>query len=500
MDAYDELLERLKNIDLISQIGSLLGWDQEVLMPPKAAALRAEQLAWMSKTGHESTTNPRIGELLTELEGRDNLNDVQVANVRLARDSYDKATKLPTEFVEEMAKHKSQSLISWQKARAEDDFSIFRDDLAKMVDLARQKADYLGYEELRYDALLDIYESGLSVSRVDPLFAGLRENVAPLVKAVVERGERPEMSFIENNSWSQSGQEALSQSVSEALGFDFAAGRRDASTHPFCGGPNPDDVRWTTRYSESDPFGSLYGSMHETGHGLYEQGRPRNLDFQPAGQANRLGVHESQSRLFENQVGRSREFCEWALPIWKENFPENMDGVSAEDLWRAVNLVEPSLIRVEADEATYNLHIMIRYEVEKRLIAGEIEVDDLPDVWDDMYEEFLGIRAPNRTLGVLQDIHWSMGAFGYFPTYTLGNLYAAQLLAKAREDLPDHDEQIRNGDFAPILDWMRTRVHARGSILEPAALIEEATGSPPSPDAFVEYLRDKVERLYGLTT
>ena len=200
MDAYDELLERLKNIDLISQIGSLLGWDQEVLMPPKAAALRAEQLAWMSKTGHESTTNPRIGELLTELEGRDNLNDVQVANVRLARDSYDKATKLPTEFVEEMAKHKSQSLISWQKARAEDDFSIFRDDLAKMVDLARQKADYLGYEELRYDALLDIYESGLSVSRVDPLFAGLRENVAPLVKAVVERGERPEMSFIEKRN------------------------------------------------------------------------------------------------------------------------------------------------------------------------------------------------------------------------------------------------------------------------------------------------------------
>ena len=250
MDAYDELLERLKNIDLISQIGGLLGWDQEVLMPPKAAALRAEQLAWVSKTGHEATTDPRIGELLTELEAREDLNDVQAANVRLARDSYDKATKLPTEFVEEMAKHKSQSLISWQKARAEDDFSIFRDDLAKMVDLARQKADYLGYEELRYDALLDIYESGLSVSRVDPLFAGLRENVAPLVKAVVERGERPEMGFIENNSWSQSGQESLSQSVSEALGFDFAAGRRDASTHPFCGGPNPDDVRWTTRYSE----------------------------------------------------------------------------------------------------------------------------------------------------------------------------------------------------------------------------------------------------------
>ena len=239
--------------------------------------------------------------------------------------------------------------------------------------------------------------------------------------------------------------------------------------------------------------------MHETGHGTYEQGRPRELDFQPAGKAAGLGVHESQSRLWENQVGRSREFCEWVLPIWKENFPEQMTGVSVDDLWQAVNLVGPSLIRTESDEATYNVHIMIRYEIEKRLISGEIEVDDLPDVWDDMYEEFLGIRAPNRTLGVLQDIHWSFGAFGYFPTYTLGNLYSAQLLAAARKDLPEYDEQIRRGEFEHLLSWMRARVHTRGSILEPAALIEEATGSPPSPDAFVAYLRDKVERLYGLT-
>ena len=427
MDAYDELLFNLKDIEMVGQIGGLLGWDQEVLMPPKAAAIRAEQLAWISKTGHEKITHPRIGELLEELEARNDLDDIQAANIRLARDSYDKATKLPTEFVSELAKHRSKSQFSWIEARAKDDFSIFRDDLAKMVDFARQKADYLGYDELRYDALLDLYESGLTVSRVDPLFAGLRENVAPLVKAVVERGQRPDMRFVENNAWKQPGQEALSQAVSECIGFDFEAGRRDASTHPFCGGPNPDDVRWTTRYNESDPFGSLYGSMHETGHGLYEQGRPRNLDFQPAGHANGLGVHESQSRLWENQVGRSQEFCEWVLPLWQESFPDNMQGVTAEDLWRAVNLVEPSLIRVEADEATYNLHIMIRYEVEKRLIGGDIEVDDLPDVWDDMYEEFLGIRAPNRTLGVLQDVHWSMGAFGYFPTYTLGNLYSAQI-------------------------------------------------------------------------
>ena len=499
MDAYEELLERLKDIDLVNQIGGLLGWDQEVLMPPKAAKLRAEQLSWVSKTGHEKLTHPRIGELLNILEREENLNEIQKGNVRLTRDSYNKATKLPTEFVAEMAKHKSKSQISWTEARAKNDFSLFRDDLVKMVEMSRKKADYLGFQEVRYDALLDLYESGLTVSKVDPLFAELRNNVAPLVKKVVENGKMPEMSWVHGNNWDQEGQEKLSQSISESIGFDFSAGRRDASTHPFCGGPNPDDVRWTTRYDESDPFGSLYGSMHETGHGLYEQGRPRDLDFQPAGSANGLGIHESQSRLWENQVGRSKEFCEWALPLWKKYFPKQMENVSAEDLWRSVNFVEPSLIRVEADEATYNLHIMIRYEIEKKLIAGEIEVDDLPDIWDDMYEEYLGIRAPNRTLGVLQDIHWSFGAFGYFPTYTLGNLYSAQLLTAARKNLPNHDEDMRAGNFTPLLQWMRENVHVRGSIVTPAELIEEATGHPPSPDDFVEYLREKVERLYNLS-
>lgn len=499
MDAYEELLERLKDIDLVNQIGGLLGWDQEVLMPPKAAKLRAEQLSWVSKTGHEKLTHPRIGELLDILEREENLSEIQKGNIRLTRDSYNKATKLPTEFVAEMAKHKSKSQISWTEARAKNDFSLFRDDLVKMVEMSRKKADYLGFQEVRYDALLDLYESGLTVSKVDPLFAELRNNVAPLVKKVVENGKMPEMSWVHGNKWDKEGQEKLSQSISESIGFDFSAGRRDASTHPFCGGPNPDDVRWTTRYDESDPFGSLYGSMHETGHGLYEQGRPRDLDFQPAGSANGLGIHESQSRLWENQVGRSKEFCEWALPLWKKYFPKQMENVSSEDLWRSVNFVEPSLIRVEADEATYNLHIMIRYEIEKKLIAGEIEVDDLPDVWDDMYEEYLGIRAPNRTLGVLQDIHWSFGAFGYFPTYTLGNLYSAQLLTAARKNLPNYDEDMRTGNFTPLLQWMRENVHVRGSIVTPAELIEEATGHPPSPDDFVEYLREKVERLYNLS-
>ena len=498
MNAYQELLERIKDIDLIGQIGSLLSWDQEVLMPPKAAPQRAEQLAWISKTAHERLTDSKIGDLLDEIAGLSELNEIQEANIRLVREAYERATKLPTEFVEEMAKHRSKSLISWTEAREKDDFSIFREDLSIAILHAKMKADFYGFEDLRYDALLDLYESGLTVKRLDPLFSGLRDNVAPLVKSVVESGVKPDISWVEENKWSQKAQKELSKSISEAIGFDFSSGRMDLSTHPFCGGPNPDDVRWTTRYNEEDPFGSLFGSMHETGHGTYEQGRPRELDFQPAGKANGLGVHESQSRLWENQVGRSIEFCEWSLPLWKRYFPENMDGVDSNQLWRAVNLVEPGLIRVDADEATYNLHIMIRYEIEKLLISDELAVDDLPDAWDEMHQEFLGIKSPNRSLGVLQDIHWSMGAIGYFPTYTLGNLYAAQLLEAARNDLPDHDDDIRKGEFGNLLHWMRSNVHSRGSVLEPADLIEEATGKAPSPDAFVRYLSSKVERLYGV--
>ena len=502
MDAYESLMIKQKDIETIGQISGLLGWDQEVMMPPKAAPLRAEQLAWLSKTRHELMIDPEIGELLTTAENDDDGKDsVRTGNLRLIRDAYDKATKQPSEFVERVARHKSKSIVSWTEAREKNDFSIFRDDLATMIDLARELADLLGYETLRYDALLDLYESGLTVARLDPLFAGLRESTVPLIQAV-GNCDSPNMSWVTSNNWPEEAQAQLSHAISTAIGFDFGAGRRDKSTHPFCGGANPDDVRWTTRYDETEPFGSLYGSLHETGHGLYEQGRPRDLDFQPTGHANGLGVHESQSRLWENQVGRSLAFCEWSLPMWKEHFPENMEGVTAEMLWRAVNQVEPSLIRVEADEATYNLHIMIRYEIEKLLISGELEIDQLPDAWDDMYERYLGIRSPDRKQGVLQDIHWSMGAFGYFPTYTLGNLYSAQLLQAARNDLESDghilEDDWKNGTFSPLLEWMRNNVHRRGSILTPADLVEEATGVAPIPNPFVEYLQRKIGTIYGL--
>jgi len=497
-EAYEALMVQMRELDVIGQISGLLGWDQEVMMPPKAAAMRAEQLAWLSKEGHTRMTAPEVGELISAAESEVNGSEVEQGNIRIIRDSYDKATKKPTEFVEEKARHTSKSIVSWTEAREKNDFSIFRDDLAKMIDMSRQLAGYLGYEDNPYDALLDLYESGLCVAKLDPLFQGLRDSSVPLIKAVSELENKPDCSWVHKHPWPKASQEALSQAISEAIGFDFQAGRRDESTHPFCGGSNPDDVRWTTRYDEKEPYGAIYGTMHETGHALYEQGRPRDLDFQPVGEANGLGVHESQSRLWENQVGRSLAFCEWSFPMWQEHFPDNFEGVTPEMLWQAVNQVEASLIRVEADEATYNLHIMIRYEIEKKLINGELEVDDLPDAWDDMYEEFLGVRSPTRTEGVLQDIHWSFGAFGYFPTYTLGNLYSAQLLQAAEKDIGSIDEQVRRGEFTPLLDWMRTHVHARGSILEPSDHIEEATGEQPKPDAFVAYLADKINALYGV--
>ena len=496
-ETYNDLIKEIGEVEIMSQIGSLLSWDQEVMMPENGGALRAEQLAWITKAIHEKITEPKMGDMLDLLESEDGHDEIQEANIRLIREQYDKATKKPSWFVEELARHNSKSLKSWQKARAEDDFSIFRDDLEKMIDFNRQLADFLGWKNNRYDALLDLYETGLTVEQVDPLFAGLRESLVPLVKSVIEKGKQKGDSWIDENIFPIKSQENISHYEAEALGFNFDAGRRDKSTHPFCGGPNPDDVRWTTRYDVNEPFGSLYGSMHEVGHALYEQGRPRELDLQPAGHAVSLGIHESQSRLWENQIGRSLEFCEWVLPLWKKEFP-HMSETTVEQFWRAVNRTEPSLIRVEADEATYNLHIMIRYEIEKKLINGELEVDDLPDAWNDAYETYLGIKSPNNTLGVLQDVHWSMGAFGYFPTYTLGNLYAAQLLEAARKDITNLDDQVRQGKFTSLLDWMRKHIHSKGSILKPEDLILEVTGNIPSPEPFVNYLRSKLETLYAI--
>ena len=497
MSDYDNFIGRVKELSLIGSLSGIMGWDQETMMPPKGGKLRSEMMAFLSSQAHSRITDPEMGNLLTSLESQ-NLTEEQAANIREVKQSYDKATKLPGDLVEEKARHKSNSLRVWQEARSEDDFGKFLPYLEKSVELTCKTAEYYGYEDNIYDALLDIYESGMTVKQLDPLFSGLRDAIVPLVKAVGESPNQPDTSFLDIGQFPEDKQREFSLKVAEGIGFDFEAGRMDTSTHPFCSGAGPNDVRFTTRYDEEFPFGCLYGVMHETGHGTYEQGLLEEHEGTPMGQAVSLGVHESQSRMWENMVGRSKEFWQYYIKDFKECFPHLPSDLDVDTLHRAVNTVKPSLIRVESDEATYNLHIMVRYEIEKQLVNGNINVSDLPDFWNSKMEEYLGVTPPNNTKGVLQDIHWSMGAIGYFPTYTLGNLYAAQLYAAAIADDPTIPSKIAKGEFSVLLDWMRNHIHVHGSKLKPADLITKATGKEPSSDDFIKYLTSKYSKIYNL--
>ena len=497
MSDYDNFIGRVKELSLIGSLSGIMGWDQETMMPPKGGKLRSEMMAFLSSQAHSRITDPEMGNLLTSLESQ-NLTEEQAANIREVKQSYDKATKLPGDLVEEKARHKSNSLRVWQEARSEDDFGKFLPYLEKSVELTCKTAEYYGYEDNIYDALLDIYESGMTVKQLDPLFSGLRDAIVPLVKAVGESPNQPDTSFLDIGQFPEDKQREFSLKVAEGIGFDFEAGRMDTSTHPFCSGAGPNDVRFTTRYDEEFPFGCLYGVMHETGHGTYEQGLLEEHEGTPMGQAVSLGVHESQSRMWENMVGRSKEFWQYYIEDFKECFPHLPSDLDVDTLHRAVNTVKPSLIRVESDEATYNLHIMVRYEIEKQLVNGNINVSDLPDFWNSKMEEYLGVTPPNNTKGVLQDIHWSMGAIGYFPTYTLGNLYAAQLYAAAIADDPTIPSKIAKGEFSVLLDWMRSHIHVHGSKLKPADLITKATGKEPSSDDFIKYLTSKYSKIYNL--
>ena len=409
-----------------------------------------------------------------------------------------KASKLPSEFVAEFAKTKSAALLAWQQARSESNFDLFRDTLQKLIDMTKQKIEFYGIETTPYDVLLDEFEVGMTVNDYDPLFDGLKQRLVPLLHKIMKAKEvTPDPVLPEEMTFSIEGQTEFCTKVSNAMGFDFEGGRMDISTHPFSAGLWPGDTRFTTRFDEKDPFSCLYAVMHETGHALYEQGLSREHSFTPRGDAVSLGVHESQSRFWENQIGRTPSFWHVTLPWFKQQFPDSPDW-TPEDLNKIANSVTPGFIRVEADEVTYNLHVMLRYEIEKQIFNENLSVDDLPKLWNSMFEEWFGLEVPNDTKGCLQDIHWSMGAFGYFPTYTLGNLYASQLLQAMSEDLGDIDTIIESGDWSSLLDWLRPRIHEEGSKWTPSELIENATGIPPSPEPFLNYVEEKYSKLYNL--
>ena len=500
MTPYEELIRRVKEHGLLASCSSLLGWDERTHMPPQGAAHRSEQMALLARLAHEMLTAPEIGRLLREVEassvGKD-AESVEAANVREIRRVYDRAVKLPKSLVEEIARVTSRAEQVWQEARKANDFPRFRPWLEKVVHLKRQEAEAIGYPEHPYDALLDEYEPGATTDEITRTFAALREELVPLVGAIGSSARRPRRDILERE-YPLERQQVFGQAAAAAIGFDFQAGRLDVTTHPFCGTVGPGDVRITTRYDLRHFNDAFFGILHEAGHGLYEQGLPAEHFGTPAGSAASLGIHESQSRLWENLVGRSRPFWEHFFPRARQVFLDALRDVELDGFVFAINNVEPSFIRVEADEATYNMHIILRFELEQALLTGDLKAGDLPGAWNEKFQNSFRRTPPTDTQGCLQDVHWSMGGIGYFPTYTLGNMYAALLMEQARRDLGDLDQDFRRGDFSRLKGWLNEKVHRRGQRYRAGELCRRITGRPLSHRPLLAYLRNKYGPLYGL--
>ncbi|MBT5802032.1 MAG: carboxypeptidase M32 [Gemmatimonadetes bacterium] len=480
----------------IGHAEGMLSWDQETYMPPKGAAMRARAQGTLAGLHHERLTAPELVGLVKDLKGQDLTGDAAV-NVREVGRSQDRALKIPKELVVELSQTESLSHEAWIAAREKADFAHFQPWLEKILKLKKEVAERVGYEGTIYNALLDEYEPYTRAEDIEPVFAALKDKLVPLVEKIAATGKFPARGVLDQD-FPVAEQEELGRQVLEDLGFDLEAGRLDVAVHPFCSGTSRDDVRLTTRYSADWLPGSLFGTIHEAGHGLYEQGLPEDAVATPAGGSVSLGIHESQSRLWENMVGRSKAFSTHYLPRLKALFPTQLQNVNLDEFYAAVNQVEPSLIRVEADEVTYNLHILLRFELERDLFEGRVEVKDLPSVWNERMQQYLGVCPPDDAQGVLQDVHWSFGLMGYFPTYTLGNLYGAQFFHQAQQELPDLEGQIGRGEFGGLKTWLNDKVHNRGSRLRASELVEEVTGEKLSADYFTNYLEAKFGALYNL--
>jgi carboxypeptidase Taq len=502
-NAYEELITRIREVGILSSTGGLLSWDQETHMPPGGVEHRSKQMSQIAKLAHQWGTDPRIGELIAECEADKELTSDPSsdagANLRELRKRYDRATKLPDDLVAERAQTRAIATHHWQEARQKADFDLFHPWLEKNIALARRTAECYGWAdgEEPWDALAEGYESGMRAKGVEEVFTPLRDQLQALIADLVAGPKTPSSEFAKVKLPIDA-QKAFVRDVIDAMGFDFSRGRIDDSTHPFCGGTCVDDVRLTNRFRDDGLVDSLGGGMHEAGHGLYEQGLPAEHDLTPLGSAVSLGIHESQSRMWENFVGRSEAFWRWAHPRVQETFGSAVAHLSGRDMYEAMNQVEPSFIRVEADEATYNLHIMVRFELERVLMNGELDAKDLPLEWNRRYKEYLGVDVSNDALGCLQDIHWSGGSFGYFPTYTLGNLYAAQIFEKVLDDIPTLYDSFAKGDFSPLKTWLNENIHTHGSRYEAAELCERATSEPLSAEPLLRHLEGKLRPLYGV--
>lgn len=496
MSPYQLVVAHQREISLLGSTGELLAWDQETQMPGGAQAFRAEQLGQLTKLRHTLLTDERHVERLQALHQRDDLDPIEACNVAHWLQQATRARAIPAELAVEQTETSSHAMMAWQGARRDNRYADFAPWLQKTVQLKLREAQAVGWGDdgEPWDALAEEFDPGMSARSVAAVFTPLRGQLVALLDELRGAEQQPDVSFLQQR-FPVEAQQQLVQRVVDALGFDRERGVVATSTHPFCSGFHPTDVRMTTRYDEHNFSDSVTSVMHECGHALYEQGLPIEHALTPAGSYNGLSIHESQSRLWENQVGRSRAFLGWLLPQYREL---GLANTELEQAYGALNVARPSLIRVDADETTYNLHIMVRFELERLLLNGELAVDDLPEAWNSHYRDYLGVTPPDDAQGCLQDVHWSMGAMGYFPTYTLGNLYSAQFYAAARRDIPDLEAHYARGEFAPLLHWLREKVHCRGQQLSPAELCQAVSGEALSPRYLLDYLGEKLRPLYGL--
>ena len=503
----DTLKAKLLEIRHLKDAAALLSWDQETYMPAGGGQARAEQLATLQTLAHAKLVSPDIETLLLTtvdpstgmVHDPDHILDPgDHALFRETWRDFSKAKKLPSDFVNRLERERALAQQVWTQARARNDFAQFLPNLRAVLDLKFEEIDYLGYTDSPYDALLDAYEPGATVAHLQPLFARLRDGLVELLQHVRASSSRPDNRFL-FHSYECDRQLAFGKLVLDKMGYDFHHGRLDLSEHPFTTAFHPTDVRVTTRVFEKDLPSCIFSCLHEGGHGLYDQGLPQHHYGTPLGEALSLGLHESQSRLWENNVGRSKAFWTYFFPLLQQQFPSQLGSTSVDAFYAALNTVTPSLIRVEADEVTYNLHVMVRFEIELALFDRRIHVEDLPAVWREKMQEHLGIVPERDADGVLQDVHWSHGAFGYFPTYTLGNLYAAMFFQKACQDIPALESEIKQGNLLSLKNWLTRQIHQHGRHYSAPDLLRHVTGQPLSPEPFLSYLRTKIGKIYGFT-
>lgn len=494
-ELYNSYVESMRRIADVKFSIALLSWDQETYQPKDGAEFRSQQIGTLSGIAHDKFVDKKLGDILQKLSHADSLTAEQSKNVNETLKDYTREKKYPTEFVERMAQVTSKTFQAWLKSREENKFSVFQPMLEEMIKLKREEVEILGYKDHPYNALLNLYEPGAKTAELSVLFNEVKKNLVEYVKEISSR-KQVRTDFLrryypKDKQWNF-GMELLKQ-----MGFDFDKGRQDISAHPFTTSFSMQDVRVTTRINEND-FGSMpWSCIHEGGHALYEQGlKPENYGL-PAGEAISLGIHESQSRLWENLVGRSQGYWTANFPLLKKYFSENLSDVTVEEFYRSINCVKPSLIRVEADELTYHFHIMIRFEIEKGLMDGSIAVKDLPSVWNQKYKEYLNVDVPSDKEGVLQDIHWSHGSIGYFPTYSLGSFYAVQFFNQAKKEMPSLLADIEKGQLLPLREWLRKNIHQHGRLFSATELCEKVTGEKLSFKHFMKYAKEKYDTIYS---